>query len=82
MAIITSCFPEDREDNIAVLEGGVGIGMLLGPLAGAVLYTLGGYCAPFWFVAFVCCALYPSLNSSIDFIEQQEREISKKQKVV
>ena len=61
MAILTSCFPDDREDNIAILEAGVGIGMLLGPLAGALLYTIGGYIMPFWTVAFVCIALYPTL---------------------
>lgn len=69
MAIITSCFPEDREDNIAILEAGVGIGMLLGPLAGALLYTIGGYMMPFWTVAFVCIALTPTLKETINFIE-------------
>jgi MFS family permease len=61
MAIITSCFPDDREDNIAILEAGVGIGMLLGPLLGALLYTLGGYVFPFYFVAVIILALYPIL---------------------
>lgn len=69
VAIITSCFPDEREDNFAVLEGGVGIGMLLGPLAGGVLYTIGGYIMPFWTVAFTCVALYPRLSETINFIQ-------------
>ena len=79
MAILTSCFPEEREDNIAILEAGVGIGMLLGPLAGALLYTVGGYIMPFWTVAFICIALYPTLTETINFIEQKEQEITAKQ---
>lgn len=76
MAIITSCFPDDREDNIAILEAGVGIGMLLGPLLGALLYTIGGYMFPFYFVAFSILLLSPLLKSTIDFIEQREKEIT------
>lgn len=76
MAIITSCFPDDRENCIAILEGGVGIGMLLGPLLGAVLYSIGGYMMPFWTVALVCCALYPTLIHTINFIEVREKELT------
>ena len=78
MAIITSCFPEDGEDNIAILEAGVGIGMLLGPLLGALLYTFGGYIFPFYFVAVMILALYPILVSTINFIEQREKELTQK----
>ena len=80
MAIITSCFPEDREDNIAILEGGVGIGMLLGPLVGACLYQVGGYVMPFWTVALICVILYPTLQHTINLIEVRERELTDKLK--
>jgi len=75
LAIITSCFPDDRETNLAIMAAGVGIGMLLGPLFGAVLYTIGGYILPFWFVAFLCMALYPTLTQVIDFIGKREQEL-------
>jgi MFS family permease len=57
------------------MAAGVGIGMLLGPLFGAVLYTFGGYVLPFWFVAFLCIALYPMLRQVIEMIAQKEQEI-------
>lgn len=75
IAILTSCFPNEREDCIAILEGGVGIGMLLGPLLGACLYSIGGYIMPFWTVAAICIALYPSLLETINFIDVREKEL-------
>ena len=37
MAIITTFFPNEKEYYIGILEGGIGIGMLIGPLIGAFL---------------------------------------------
>jgi MFS family permease len=38
LAIINSFFPGEREFYIGILEAGVGIGMLIGPVVGAFLY--------------------------------------------
>jgi MFS family permease len=38
IAIISSYYPDQKELYIGILEAGVGIGMLLGPLIGAFLY--------------------------------------------
>jgi len=62
IAIIISFFPEEKELYIGILEAGVGVGMLVGPLIGAFLYQLGGHVLPFWTVAGICIALYPMLN--------------------
>lgn len=37
IAIISSFFPTEKELYIGILEGGIGIGMLVGPLCGAFL---------------------------------------------
>ena len=34
MAIITNHYPDEREENLGILEGGTGLGLLVGPLLG------------------------------------------------
>jgi MFS transporter, DHA1 family, solute carrier family 18 (vesicular amine transporter), member 1/2 len=72
MAIITSYFPKEKELYIGILEGGIGIGLLVGPLLGAFLYSIGGYILPFWTVAGICMALYPLLIHTVTFIQIKE----------
>lgn len=72
MAIITSFFPEEKELYIGILEAGIGVGLLVGPLLGAFLYSIGGYILPFWTVAGICLALYPLLIHTIKFIQMKE----------
>ncbi len=74
MAIISSFFPDSKEDNITVLEIGIGIGLLVGPLLGAFLYTIGGYILPFWTVAVICMLLYPLLLHTVAFIQREENK--------
>ena len=47
MAILSSFDVSEREENIGYIEAANGIGMLFGPLLGALLYTIGGYFMPF-----------------------------------
>ena len=68
MAIITALFQEQKELYIGILEAGIGIGLLIGPLMGAFLYSVGGYLLPFWTVAAICIALYPLLLHTNRFI--------------
>jgi len=47
MAILSSMGPASREKYIGWGEAACGLGLLLGPLMGAVLYDIGGYVLPF-----------------------------------
>lgn len=41
----------------------------MGPLFGALLYSIGGYVTPFWFLAIVLIAMYPWLFVSLKRVE-------------
>ena len=42
-----------------MMESSSGIGLLLGPFFGAILYSLGGYMLPFFATAGLYFLLYP-----------------------
>ena len=42
MAVLTSLYPEQREEIMGYFEGAIGLGFLMGLLIGAGLYALGG----------------------------------------
>jgi MFS family permease len=48
IAIIAAHYKHEREKTIGMMESSSGIGLLLGPFIGAVLYSLGGYLLPFF----------------------------------
>ena len=45
--VIADAEKKDREKHIGLIETTTGIGFLLGPVWGSVMYQLGGYPAPF-----------------------------------
>jgi MFS family permease len=47
MAIVAAHYRKDREKAIGMMEASSGIGLLLGPFFGAILYDIGGYMLPF-----------------------------------
>ena len=47
IAIVASHYPTDRERVIGLIEAASGVGLLLGPFFGALLYEIGGYMLPF-----------------------------------
>ena len=49
MAIVSSMDAEEREANIGIMEMSFGLGFLLGPMIGGVLYHFGDYKLPFYF---------------------------------
>ena len=48
MAIIARHYKHEREKTIGMMEASSGIGLLLGPFFGAILYQIGGYVLPFF----------------------------------
>jgi MFS family permease len=47
MAIVANHYKDDRERAIGLIEASSGVGLLLGPFFGALLYEIGGYMLPF-----------------------------------
>ena len=47
IAIVATHFKDEREKAIGFIEASSGIGLLLGPFFGALLYEIGGYVLPF-----------------------------------
>ena len=58
MAILSSFGAEEREKYIGWIEAAFGLGMLFGPLLGAVMYNYGGYQCPF--ITFTVIYFYPT----------------------
>ena len=52
--IISYSAPEDREKNIGIFELSFGVGAMVGPAFGSLMFAAGGYCAPFA----TCATLY------------------------
>lgn len=42
-SICTNFFPEDKDAMVGYIEAVTGVGLILGPLIGSALYSLGGY---------------------------------------
>ena len=57
---VLSSHKGDRELHISYFNALTGLGCLLGPLIGCLLYFLGGYTAPFYGIALIysACLLY------------------------
>ena len=72
IAIITSHFPNDREQNLGLIEGGTGLGMLIGPLIGSGLYIIGGYCVPFWTLGCTYLIIFPCVKHITSTIQSED----------
>jgi MFS family permease len=72
IAIVTSHYRLERERAIGLIEASAGIGLLLGPFLGALLYELGGYILPFAAVAGFYFLLYPLIAYSLATIKLAE----------
>ena len=42
-SISTNFFPDNKEAMVGYIEAVTGIGLILGPLLGSLLYAIGGY---------------------------------------
>ena len=45
--VVSSSKASEREQNIGLIEMATGIGFLLGPIWGSLMFQVGGYSAPF-----------------------------------
>lgn len=59
MAILSSFESSERDQYIGWMEAAGGVGMLFGPLLGAVLYSYGGFMLPFYSFAGIYLLAYP-----------------------
>jgi MFS transporter, DHA1 family, solute carrier family 18 (vesicular amine transporter), member 1/2 len=71
-AIISQFFPEKKELYIGILEAGTGLGLLIGPLFGGVLYHIGGYPLPFLTLAILLILMYPVMVYALSEVETKE----------
>ena len=74
LAVLTSHYPEQREDIMGYFEAAVGLGFLLGPLIGAGLYALGGFTVPFYGLSLLYILLMPLLIYVAYLVEQAEAD--------
>ena len=58
---------------IGILEAGIGLGLLLGPILGSGLYELGGYCCPFWTLGFLFMTMFPLFTKMLKLIGEEKR---------
>jgi len=65
MAILSSFGAEEREKYIGWIEAAFGLGMLFGPLLGAVMYNYGGYQCPFITFTIIYLVSYPFISMSL-----------------
>mmetsp|Transcript_31379 Transcript_31379/g.41566 ORF Transcript_31379/g.41566 Transcript_31379/m.41566 type:complete len:197 (-) Transcript_31379:1140-1730(-) len=61
-SIITSHFPDEKQKLIGILEAGIGVGILVGPMLGALLNEFGGYSCPFWTLGAIYLMMFPLIG--------------------
>jgi MFS family permease len=59
MAIMTTFGSHERDKYLGMAEAAGGLGLLVGPVAGAALYSIGGFAVPFIFFAVVLTLFSP-----------------------
>jgi len=57
---------------IGLCEAASGIGLLLGPLVGSVLYEIGGYLLPFFSLAMTYVLIYPHISYTLIRVKYSE----------
>ena len=72
LAVLTSHYPEQRENIMGMFEAATGLGFLFGPLIGAGLYSLGGYILPFYGLSMAYIVMLPMIFYVARKVEQLE----------
>jgi len=70
MAIVATHYRKERERAIGLIEASAGIGLLLGPFVGALLYEIGGYLLPFAATAGLYFCMYPLIAYTLTTISE------------
>ena len=80
-SISTNFYPENKDAMVGYIEAVTGIGLILGPLIGSFLYSLGGYRFIFFsfgslfvFLSFFVNAIFPASVDKTTSSEQSSRE--------
>lgn len=74
-SLVTTFFADDKQRLIGYLECGIGLGLLVGPILGALLYSIGGYSCPFWTLGITFLLLIPLLRKVLDPLEGDESDL-------
>ena len=72
LAIVSTQYKDQREQIIGLVQAAVGTGLMIGPIMGSVLYTYGGYLAPFLVVDLIYMLIYPLLAYSLTKINEEK----------
>lgn len=64
-AFVAAHYPEDLMSKIAMIELFAGLGLMAGPIFGAVVYAIGGYVSVFLALGSLFFALVPYLWKNI-----------------
>jgi len=51
---------------IGILEAGIGVGILIGPILGSILAELGGFSCPFWTLGAIYLLMFPLISSMMN----------------
>ena len=74
LAVINTNYPDDKEQNLGLFEGGSGLGLLIGPLLGSLLYSIGGYCVPFFTFGLISLILFPEIQKNLKELNKRVRK--------
>jgi MFS family permease len=62
ISIITSVYYEEKERFLGYVESSCGVGLLLGPILGTILYSVGGYILPFAILGLAYFIMWPLIT--------------------
>lgn len=74
MAIVATVYKDERDKAIGKIGAATGIGLLVGPLIGSVLYSIGGYMLPFFTVSLCFFLLYPLIVHTLAQLKIREEK--------
>lgn len=64
-ATVATHFKDNREYAIGRIQACTALGLMMGPLVGSVLFTIGGYMLPFFVFAAIFLVLYPFISYNL-----------------
>ena len=79
---ISVIYPSSMQKKIGYTESVSGLGMMLGPLLGSGLYSLGGYPTPFFCFAGIFLLMFPVTIINLNKLKILDVQESKKQRIL